>query len=199
MEAFALHPLQDNFDNVPPQYRVFILRHLVLNIDGRDIRRTLDFLEQTITRFDPRHPFEFRFIDDALNNLYLSETRLLKLTGIFAGICIFIACLGLFGLAAFTTEQRTKEIGIRKILGATAAQIILLLSKNILALVLIGAVFAALVSWYVMEQWLTGFAYRTAVNPLVFLASAAVVAYVTLALQSYQTARADPVIALRYE
>ena len=90
MEAFALHPLQDNFDNVPPQYRVFILRHLVLNIDGRDMRRTLDYLEQTFTRFDPRHPFEFRFIDDALNNLYLSETRLLKLTGIFAGICIAI-------------------------------------------------------------------------------------------------------------
>ena len=137
-----------------------------------------------------------------MNVQYLSETHLLKLTGIFAGICIFIACLGLFGLAAYTTEQRTKEIGIRKVLGATAAQIILLLSKNIVTLVLLGAVFASLVAWYVMNRWLTGFAYHTAINPLVFLMSAvlaAAVAYATLALQSFKTARANPDHALRYE
>ena len=126
----------------------------------------------------------------------------MDLTGIFSGICIFIACLGLFGLAAFTTEQRTKEIGIRKVLGATSAQIILLLSQNILLLVLLGAVIASLISWRTMDKWLEGFAYHTAINPLVFLLSAlvaAAVAYATLALQSYKIARANPVQALRYE
>jgi putative ABC transport system permease protein len=202
IEPFALHPFQDNFDNVPEQFRPFILRHLVLNIAGEDIRRTLKFLEQKFVEFDPRHPFEFSFVDDALDKLYLSEQRLMKLTGIFAGICIFIACLGLFGLAAFTTEQRTREIGIRKILGATTAQIILLLARNIMILVLAGAVIAAAVSWLVINEWLSGFAYRTAINPLVFVLSAALaaaVAYITLALQSFKTARANPVESLRYE
>ncbi|TAJ93227.1 MAG: ABC transporter permease [Gammaproteobacteria bacterium] len=199
---YALHPFNDNFDNIPQNIRPYILRHMIVNISGEDIRGALGFLEDTFTAFDPKHPFEFKFLDDSLNELYLSEQRLMELTGIFAGICIFIACLGLFGLAAFTTEQRTKEIGIRKVLGASAAQIILLLSKNILALVVIGAVIASLASWYVMMQWLTGFAYHTEINPLVFLlaaALAAAVAYITLALQSFKTASANPVLALRYE
>jgi putative ABC transport system permease protein len=199
---YALHPFNDNFDNIPQNIRPYILRHMIVNISGEDIRGALGFLEDTFTAFDPKHPFEFKFLDDSLNELYLSEQRLMELTGIFAGICIFIACLGLFGLAAFTTEQRTKEIGIRKVLGASAAQIILLLSKNILALVVIGAVIASLLSWYVMTQWLTGFAYHAEINPLVFLlaaALAAAVAYITLALQSLKTALANPVLALRYE
>ena len=126
----------------------------------------------------------------------------MKLTGIFAGVCIFIACLGLFGLAAFTTEQRTKEIGIRKVLGASASQIIMLLSRNILLLVLLGAVIASVLAWLTIEKWLAGFAYHTAINPLVFLLSAvlaAAVAYITLALQSYKTAAGNPINALRYE
>ena len=126
----------------------------------------------------------------------------MKLTGVFAGICIFIACLGLVGLAAFTTEQRTKEIGIRKVLGATTTQIILLLSKGILLLVVIGAVVASLLAYYAMNEWLAGFAYRTEINPLVFLLAvgvAAAVAFITLTLQSFRTASANPVQALHYE
>ena len=126
----------------------------------------------------------------------------MQLIGTFATICIFIACLGLFGLAAYTTEQRTKEIGIRKVLGATTAQIILMLSRGVMFLVLSGAVIASLVAYYIMDEWLTGFAYRTEISPLVFLmsaAAAAAVAFTTMALQSYNTARANPVQALRYE
>ena len=199
---YALHPFNDNFDNIPQNIRPYILRHMIVNISGKDIRGTLDFLRDKFTEFDPKHPFEFKFLDDSLNELYLSEQRLMQLTGIFSGICIFIACLGLFGLAAFTTEQRTKEIGIRKVLGATTSQIILLLARNILQLVLIGAVIASLISWYTMLQWLAGFAYTTSINPLMFVFSAllaAAVAYITLAMQSYRTAQANPVHALRYE
>ena len=126
----------------------------------------------------------------------------MKLTGIFAGICIFISCLGLFALAAFTTEQRTKEIGIRKVLGASTWQIIIMLSRGILLLVLGGAVIASFLSYYAIDEWLTGFAYHTNIDPWVFLLSAAVaavVAFTTVALQSFKTARANPVNALRYE
>lgn len=199
---YALHPFQDNFDNIPENVRPYILRHMIVNIAGEDIRGSLSFLEEKFSEFDPRHPFEFEFVDDSLNDLYLSEQRLMQLTGIFAGICIFIACLGLFGLAAFTTEQRTKEIGIRKVLGATASQIIMLLSRNILLLVLFGAIIASVLSWYVMQEWMAGFAYRSGINPVIFLLSAvmaAAVAYTTLAVQSYKTAQANPVRALRYE
>lgn len=202
IEPYALHPFEDNFDALPPNIRPYILRHMIVNISGEDIRGTLDYLRGKFTEFDPKHPFEFKFLDDSLNELYLSEQRLMQLTSIFSGICIFIACLGLFGLAAFTTEQRTKEIGIRKVLGSTTSQIILLLAKNVLALVVIGAVIASLISWYAMLQWLAGFAYTTSINPLVFVFSAllaAAVAYITLALQSFKTARADPVLALRFE
>ena len=202
IEPYALIPLQNNYDNVREDLKPYVSLNLILNIAGKDIHQTLGFLQKEITRFNPNHPFQFKFLDDSLNELYLSEQRLMSLTGIFAGICIFIACLGLFGLAAFTTEQRTKEIGIRKVLGASSAQIILLLSRNILLLVLMGAVIAAVVSWRVMDKWLEGFAYHTGINPLVFLGSAllaALVAYATLALQSYRTAHANPVQALRYE
>jgi len=199
---FALHPFNDNFDNVPANLRVYILRNMIVNVAGKDIRKTLDFLRDKFTELDPKHPFEFKFLDESLNELYQSEQKLMELTGIFSGICIFIACLGLFGLAAFTTEQRTKEIGIRKVLGATTSQIILLLSQNILLLVVVGAVIASLLSWNIMQQWLDGFAYRTAIDPLVFLLStviAAAIAYITLALQTFKTAQANPVRALRYE
>jgi putative ABC transport system permease protein len=110
--------------------------------------------------------------------------------------------MGLFGLAAFTTEQRTKEIGIRKILGASAWQIITMLFLRMLLLVLGGSVIASLVTYYAMDEWLTRFAYHTGIDPWVFLLSAAVaavVAFITVALQSYKTARANPVEALRYE
>jgi putative ABC transport system permease protein len=125
----------------------------------------------------------------------------MKLIGLFAAICVFIACLGLFGLAAFTTEQRTREIGTRKVLGATTLQIILLLSRRILVIVLIASVLASIAAYFAMDEWLAGFAYRADINPLVFLiaaAAAAAVAFTTVALQSFKTAHADPVQSLRH-
>ena len=189
-------------DKVGDQARESMIYYLYINISGNEIARTLDFVKTKFEEFDPEHPFEFEFLDDTLNKMYMSETRLMGLIGIFAGVCIFISCLGLFALAAFTTEQRTKEIGIRKVLGASTWQIITMLSNRILLLVLGGAVVASLIAYYVMDEWLSDFAYHTDINPWVFLLSAAVaavVAFSTVAMQSFKTAQSNPVKALRYE
>src|SRR5690606_37811231 len=129
-------------------------RNLVVKISNNDVRNTIAHIEAVVSEADPRHPFEFSFFDEDLNQLYQSEENLMKLIGIFAVICIFISCLGLYGLAAFTTEQRTREIGIRKVLGATARQIITLLSRNILWLVFGGAVVASAIAWLAIDEWL---------------------------------------------
>ena len=202
VEPFLMYRLPENLDDVQEIFRPFIQRLLVLNIAGEDIGLTLRMLEGIIAEFDPTHPFELEFIDDSLDELYTSERQLMRLIAVFAGLCIFIACLGLFGLAAFTTEQRTKEIGIRKVLGASAGEIIMMLAKGTLVLVLAAAFVASGIAYLAIDEWLAGFAYRAPINPLVFVlatALAAVVAYATIALQSYNTARADPVDALRYE
>jgi len=126
----------------------------------------------------------------------------MKLIGIFAAICILVACLGLFGLAASATQQRTREIGVRKVLGASTLSIILLLSRRVLVLVAAGAVVASIIAWLAMQQWLSGFAYRAWLNPawmLLAALGAGTVALLTIGLQSWRTARGDPVEALRYE
>lgn len=198
----AMYPFVDDFSNVSELNRPFARRFLVLNVAGEGISGTLRMLEQKFAELDPGHPFEYRFLDDSLRELYVSEQNLMQLVAIFAGVCILIACLGLYGLSSFTTEQRTKEIGIRKVVGASTLQIVLLLARNVLLLVLAGAVVGSIVAYLSIDEWLAGFAYRAAVNPLVFVLAtivAAAVAFVTIALQSFGTARADPSNALRYE
>jgi putative ABC transport system permease protein len=190
--------------NTSAQNRQLMIYYLVVNLAGDNIFQTLNFIQEKFAEFDPRHPFEYEFLDDYLNKLYFSEQRLMKLTGIFAAVCIFISCMGLFGLAAFATEQRKKEIAIRKVLGATVRQIITMLARNIIYLVLIGAVIASLIAYYAMDEWLSDFAYRISINKdtwvfLVAAAVAAAVAFLTVALQSFKTAQDNPINALRYE
>jgi len=202
VESFAMDKMTFGFAPPTDEQRKNKTIFLVINISGKEVSRTLAFLQEKFAEFDPVHPLNYKFLDDMLDQLYVSEQRMMKLIGIFSGVCILISCMGLFGLVAFTTEQRTKEIGIRKVLGATTWQIITMLSRRILFLVLGGAVIASLVAYYVMDEWLIQFAYRIGINPLVFIFSAIVaigVAFITVALQSYKTARANPVEALRYE
>jgi putative ABC transport system permease protein len=201
IEPFVMYPIVDDFSGVPEMFRPFQQRRMVLHISGEDVGSTLSSVEKVMVQADPKHPFEYSFLDDQLDQLYKSEHRLMRLIGIFAALCIFIACLGLFGLASFTTEQRTREIGTRKILGATTWQIIAMLSRRILVLVLIAAALASVIAYFAMDEWLSGFAYRAAIDPLIFLlsaAAAAAVAFATVALQSFKTASADPVRALRH-
>jgi putative ABC transport system permease protein len=174
---------------------------LVVSISGDNVSGTLGAVEEVVRKADPGHPFEYAFLDDSLDQLYKSEAQLMKLIGIFATVCIFIACLGLFGLSAFATEQRTREIGTRKVLGATTQQIIVLLARGIMILVAVAAVLASVLAYFAIDEWLTGFAYRAGINPLIFVLAAVVaaaIAFATVAMQSYKTARADPVEALRH-
>lgn len=177
-------------------------RQLVVSVSGERVNETLDFIERTVTAFTPGQPFEFRFLDSALDELYLSEYRLMALITVFASICIIITCLGLYGLATFTAEQRTKEVGIRKVLGAGRPDIVRLLLGKTLRLAGVGMVMAALIVYPVMNTWLDSFAYRIVVNPVVFLLATSVVVIVacgTMLLQLLRLAGIRPVQTLRYE
>ncbi|MEI9908197.1 MAG: FtsX-like permease family protein [Bacteroidota bacterium] len=141
-------------------------------------------------------------MDDSFNNLYKTDIKTSQLIFIFSIIAIIIAALGLFGLAAFTTEQRTKEIGIRKVLGASLRQITILLSKDFVRLVVIAIVIASPVAWWVMNKWLQDFAYRISISAWIFIAAGALALFIALLSVSFQAIKAaitNPVKSLRTE
>lgn len=188
------------------QPAVFILKdnplYLTVKMKAGKIPETLAYLEQTWKNFESQHPFSYYFLDEKLNLYYEADFRLLKVISIFAGLAIFIACLGLFGLAAFTAETRTKEIGIRKVLGASVAGITALLAKDFLKLVLVSIVIASPVAWYLLQGWLENFAYRINVEWWMFAGAgvlAMLIAFVTIGGQSMRAALANPVQSLRSE
>ncbi|HTE42588.1 MAG TPA: FtsX-like permease family protein [Steroidobacteraceae bacterium] len=198
----AINPINDAIGPVPELQKALTTTSIIVVMKGENIRKTVDSVEAVIAKFDPKFIFEPEFLEDRLTDLYKSESNLMKLTGIFAGICIFISIMGLFGLAAFTTEQRTKEIGIRKVLGASDGQIVGLLCKHLAPLIAIAAIPASILGYYAIDKWLTRFAYHTDISWLTFVVATVLVTLValaTVAMQSLQTARAEPVDALRYE
>ena len=163
---------------------------------------TLAALRTIGERFDPAHPFEYNILDQRLADFYESEVRTARLFGIAAGLALVLACLGLLGLAAFVAEQRTKEIGIRKVLGASVGNIVVLLSKDFARLVFVAALVATPLAYVAMQQWLDGFAYRVDLGVGVFALAAGLalaVALVTVSLRAARAALADPVRSLRYE
>lgn len=162
----------------------------------------LAHVQATWKQYLPEVPFEYSFLDDRFANLYKSEKQQQSIFTIFSCIAIFIACLGLFGLSAFTITQRVKEIGIRKVLGASVSSIVQLISKDFLLLVAVAAVIAFPLAWYAMYQWLQDFAYRVSVSLWVFAAAAiiaVVIAFVTISIQAIKAAVANPVKSLRNE
>jgi putative ABC transport system permease protein len=162
----------------------------------------LAFIEETLAAFAPDRPFESFFIDQRFDALYRSDQQIGRLFGVFALLAILVACLGLFGLSAFSAEQRTKEIGIRKVMGASAAGIALLLSREVTRLLLLAVVIAVPIAYFSMDRWLSGFAYRVDLGAGVFVLAALaalLVAWLTVGYQSVRAALADPVKALRYE
>ncbi|MDR3714902.1 MAG: ABC transporter permease [Puia sp.] len=175
---------------------------LSIKITGNNLPAALAHIEKTWKRFLPGIPYRASFLDERFDGLYRSEQRQGSLFTVFSGIAILIACLGLFGLSAFAIIQRTKEIGIRKVLGASVTGIIGLLSKDFLLLVGIAALIAFPVAGYAMHSWLQDFAYRVQLSWWIFLAAgfiAAAVALLTIGLQAFKAATANPVSALRSE
>ena len=167
-----------------------------------NIPHTLNFLKNKWKELVPEQSFEYSFLDEDIDNLYKTEARLGKLFLVVTALSIFIACLGLFGLVAFTVEQRTKEIGIRKVLGASVVGIVLLLSKEFTRWVLISNIIAWPIGWYVMNRWLQNFAYRADIEIWVFFLSGFIVlliALLTLSYRAISAAVANPADALKYE
>jgi len=176
--------------------------YLSVKIRANKIPETLNFLEDQMKKFSPAYPFEYHFFDDIFDRTYRNVEKTGKIFGAFTSISIFIGCLGLFGLAAFMAVQRTKEIGIRKVLGATVKNVIYMLSKEFVKWVIIAAVFALPVSWYAMNKWLQDFAFRINISAGVFALSviiALAVALLTVSYQSIKAATANPVNSLRDE
>jgi putative ABC transport system permease protein len=175
---------------------------VLVRVSGSNIQHILAALETTWKGTVVHRPFEFRFLDDEYNSLYAAEARTGTVFNVFALLAILLACLGLFGLAAFTTMQRTKEIGIRKVLGASVGGIVTLLAKDFLLLVSIAVVLATPLAWWAMHQWLDDFAYRVNVSIWTMgLASgiAICIAFVTVTVQVIKAASNNPVKSLRSE
>ncbi len=165
-------------------------------------REVIAGIETQWKQFASGEPFQYKFLDENYDELFRSEQRLSKIFTVFAGLAIFIACLGLFALAAFTAEQRTKEIGIRKAMGATVSSLTLMMSKEFTWLVIIAFGLVIVPTWFAANWWLESFAYRTEVNPMVFALGGLVsiiVAWLTVSYQSLKAASTDPVSSLRYE
>lgn len=171
-------------------------------IRTEDFTGTMKMIEQKWSQAAPNIPFTYSFLDQDLDQLYQSERRLGNIIGIFSGLGIFIACLGLLGLAIFITERRTKEIGIRKVLGASVASILLLLSKDFTKLILIAFAISIPLTFYMARTWLQDYAYRITlgVDTFVWVGVAVMsIAWITISFQSVKAALANPVKSLRSE
>jgi putative ABC transport system permease protein len=171
-------------------------------INGTDIQGTIARLETTWKQRVSEWPFTYHFLDEDYNKLYVAEQRSSALFSVAAGLAILLACLGLFGLAAFTTVQRTKEIGIRRVLGAKVSSIMVLIAKNFLQLVAIAILIAIPLAWWAGNKWLQDFAFRIPVQAYVFIITAIVtvlIAFATIGFHAVKAAWTDPVKSLRTE
>jgi putative ABC transport system permease protein len=183
---------------LPDEY----LRYISVRTRPENISQTLAFLENKLKAFVPGQPFEYFFLDDDFDRLYKAEKKIGQLFTAFSILAILVACLGLFGLASFTAEQRTKEIGIRKILGATVSNIFVLLTKEFSKWVLLANLIAWPIAYFAMHRWLQNFAYRISIEVWIFFLAAFLafmIAVITVSYQAVRAALANPAESLRYE
>ncbi len=202
VKDFHLQSLRKKIEPLIIFYDPDNLFSVSLRLAPENIMDTMDLLKKKWGELDPNRPFNYFFLDEAYDSQYRSEERLKNITFYFSFLAIFIGCLGLFGMASFTAEQRTKEIGIRKILGASVSGIIRLLAKEFLVLVAVANFIAWPVAYWAMNRWLQSFAYRTGISPLLFVLSAVLsisIALITVSFQAIRAALSNPVDALRYE
>lgn len=173
-----------------------------VKLKGGDLQAGLRDIEQVWTTLFPQRPFEYQFLDDHIGEMYQSEQQLTRVISILSVLAIIIASLGLFGLASFTVRQRLKEMGIRKVLGATVSQIVMILSKKFTLLVLIAFAIAAPLTYYLMDEWMAGYAYSVGIGAGIFLVvgiGSWLIALVTVSAQSFRVAKSNPVETLRIE
>ena len=183
--------------NNPPQFN-----YMIIHTKPGNINSILQTIENSWHNLNPSEPFEYSFLDEDFQKNYDAENRLAAIVGYFTAIAILISCLGLFGLATFSAEQRIKEIGVRKVLGASVASIVTLLSKDFLKLVAIAVVIASPIAWWAMNKWLQSFAYKINIGWMVFgvtTFAAMLIALITISFQAIKAAIASPVKSLRSE
>ncbi|HNP96722.1 MAG TPA: FtsX-like permease family protein, partial [Cyclobacteriaceae bacterium] len=189
-------------DIIPIVFHGGNLNTISIKITAGNLQDGIQHIEKVWKEFLPNRPFEYNFLDERYRQLYDAEQRQSQLFTIFSGLAIFIACLGLFGLATFNTLQRVKEIGIRKVLGASVPTILTLLSKEIVTLIIVANLIAWPVAWYLMNLWLDSFAYHIEMNLLIYIVSgivAVVIALLTVSSQTIKAALTNPSQTLRYE
>ena len=177
-------------------------RDVSVKIRGNNTTAALAFIKSKWDSVYPDFPFEYQFLDDHFNEVYKADNQVSQIVGILAGLAIFISCLGLFGLASHSAERRVKEIGVRKVLGASVQNITILLSSNFLKLVLIANIIAWPIAWFAMHKWLQDFAYRINIQWWIFILAGIVsvmIAFFTVSFQSIKAAVANPVTSLRSE
>jgi putative ABC transport system permease protein len=175
---------------------------MTVKVDGANMEEAIAFVKKTYDQQVSSYPFTYSFLDQHFENLYRSDDQMGAVVTIMATLAILISCMGLFGLAAITIERKTKEIGIRKVLGASEQQITFLLSRNFTLLIVLSFVIVSPVTYSLLSKWLQSFAYRVEINLVIFIAGGLVALLIALATISYHTirsARANPVKALRYE
>jgi len=202
MEDFHLHSLHCPIDPLYIFFDESDFSYISIKIKSASIPATIDYVKGIMKKFSPRYPFVYSFFDDLFEKAYQTEQRMFTIFGSFAFLAIIIACLGLFGLISFATEQRAKEIGIRKVLGASVQGLVGLLMTKFIKWVLMANIIAWPVAYYFMNKWLQNFAYRTNMSIWIFLLSgfaALMIALLTVSYQTIKAATANPVDSLRYE
>jgi ABC-type antimicrobial peptide transport system permease subunit len=175
---------------------------VIMKLEPTNLKQTLASMKELYESFNPGFTFEYFFLDDEYQKLYTSEQRVASLSQYFAGFAVLISCLGLLGLASFTAERKVKEIGVRKVLGASATQIVFLLTKDFSRLVFLAIIIAVPISWYFIDRWLADFAYHIQISFWYFAGAGAVallVAWITVGVQAWKAAHNNPTESLRTE
>ncbi len=199
-----------NFEHLKHKVMPLILRpvpddwfyYTAVRVQPGDVAGTLQKIEELWKKYNQQALFAYSFLDDKFDTLFKAEQRLSQVVAVLTGITIFVACMGLLGLVAYTAEQRTKEIGIRKVMGASVKDIVLLLSGSFTRLIMLAFIFAVPLSYYLIDRWLQGFAYHIVIGADIFILSGLgiiLIAWLTVSYQSIKAAMANPVDALRDE
>lgn len=195
IEPFAL------FSNTSKRYDTGV-SYITLKLKAKNTKAVMDIIQRKWNNYQPDTPFQYSFLDDDLNTAYISDQRQARLFGVFSFLTIFIACMGLLGLIAFMAQQKTKEIGIRKVLGASISEIVRLLAINFIKIIIIAMLIASPIAWYFMNKWLEDFAYKIDIPWWVFVFSgvtALSIAMFTMGFQAIRAAMANPIKSLRTE
>jgi putative ABC transport system permease protein len=202
VKNFHFNSLHNQIDNLMLICRPRDTDGVAVKIKGNMIKKSIRNVEKVFREFENNIPFIYHFVDEQYQEYYEREQYMAKFSNLFAALAIVISCLGLFGLALFTTEQRTKEIGIRKSMGATASQVMLLLTRDFIKWIALSYIIACIIAWYAMNSWLDNFAYRTDIKIWDFIITGFIslaIALLTVSWQSYRGASKNPVESLRYE